>query len=201
MGLTTLSLGTVQWKELRLSYDTVEEAGLLALAGALGGGACPDLRQLRFPCTPTAIRQLANAISNRALARLEGLRLCGTAIRDDDAAPLLRALKDGAYPTLRVLSLSGSEVGDETCSLTIRAMREGALPELKELGLADNRISDAGAEELAEALQAGAGAVLTRLDLANNGLGPAARERLLGVAGGACPQMPPEGLRLEPQRG
>lgn len=111
-------------RELRLPRMGLDDAGMAALCGELGGGDSPELEVLELD---------RNAIGDA------GLRVLGD------------ALERGWGRGLAVLNLQHNQVGDGGMRHLVDVIGRGAAPALKELRLFGNAASDEAARRAAEA--------------------------------------------------
>ena len=110
---------------LELADSRMGDAGLAALATAVGRGAWPHLRNFLLT-------------GNRAVGDAGLQALCDVAA-------------GGALAELAVLRISGSSVGDEGLRALAAVLANGALPALTYLSLGDNKASDAARQDLRDA--------------------------------------------------
>ena len=146
-------------KKLNLSDNNIGDAGVTALASALGQGALPLLSSLNLFCNQIGDSGLSNFV---------------TAVGSN---------ANGTLPLLAELILAHNQIGDVGASTFANATDpkegEGALPSLEKLYLHYNQIGDAGVTSLATAVANGALPALTFLHLGNNNIGIVALTSLI----------------------
>ena len=170
---------------LNLSHCHIGDAGLCAVAAALGCGACPRLALLTMPENGEVGDEGAAALARSlgALTVLAELRLTKARLGDAAAAAFATSIAHGHCGALRKLWLYDNCIGDAGATSLAAAVQGGGVPRLM-LHLANNRIGDAGAESFAAACAAASAPVLHELSLAGNRItdrGCAALVRSLGA--------------------
>ena len=151
-----------QLRELHLRFNQIGDAGLAALAQALGG-----------------------------LPRLETLSLNNNRVGDAGLAALARACAhDGALRSLEALFLNENQIGDAGLAAFAAGARGGGLARLTLLLLDANAFGAAGVRALAAAGAHGALPKLTTLYLSGNAIGePGTQSLAAALAGGALPEL------------
>lgn len=137
------------FKELAVSNNDIQEAGVQALCCGLKDSACP-LETLKLEnCGVTAAncRDLSGVVASKA--SLQELDLGSNKLGDAGIADLCPALLQASC-RLRVLWLWECDITAEGCRDLCRVLR--AKQSLKELSLASNPLGDGGARLLCESL-------------------------------------------------
>lgn len=169
---------------LNLSHCHIGDAGLCALAAALGRGACPRLALLTMPENGGVGDEGASALAGSlgALAALVELRLTKARLGDAAAAAIAAAIARGHCGAMRKLWLYDNRIGDAGAASLAAAVRGGGVPHLM-LHLANNQIGDAGAEAFAAACSAANAPILHQLSLAGNQITDRGCAALVGSLG------------------
>lgn len=121
------------WAKAHLQHlqHRLGEAGMTALAGALGKGALPllsDLNLCKSYIGDAGLEALAQVFSNGLLLCLKKLCLAGNQIGDDGITAFALALSQGGKASLQELRLGSNQIGD--IGISVLASAVCATPEL-----------------------------------------------------------------------
>jgi hypothetical protein len=131
---------------LQLGHNSIGDAGVKALAGALVGFEGFESLKIQLGLPPQ------DAISP-ALPRLEKLLLAHNAIGPAGAEHLAQAAEGGALKVLVCLGLSGNPICDGGVKAIAQVAKDDeVLPSLGELHLCDTKVTEAGVTALAETM-------------------------------------------------
>lgn len=135
-------------EELYLYDNRIGDAGVAALAAAVGSGSLPQLKTLdlgKNQIGDVGVASLATAADGGALTNVTRLALAANRIGDRGLEAVANACARGALPKLRMLYLDDNAIGDAGLKGLADARAGGALPKLTWLSLGDNPLGDARA--------------------------------------------------------
>ena len=191
-GLVTRAMEQEQCRRLReliLVGAELEDHHMQAMATALEGGCCPDLRWLQMAhChmrSASGLVSLGRALQSGCCPRLEVLILAGTCCPKgsevkDGILAVMDVLRAGCLPSLKRLDVSGAGMSALGVQALARAVK--ACPKLEYLDVSGNdQLGDVGVTNLIRALSSGCCPQLGYLGLSKVGMSQGGVEALVKI--------------------